>query len=454
MPQNVLIANLGNRNITICDKYLSDCFTNKDNQGLVCNTTKATFDFTNFRTFTKSIKDNFEACKEHLQIAILDSFLPPNNQPVRIDKLVLISTNTLNDHNNGQDTLHEAIIIKKLLAEKRYGTFADDKIEIIECRNIPTDSENLMLFFQNTVISRLGLNYPNDQYYFCDSGGTPQMKTAMKLCVEFMIDPEQYEYYQVSQYEQTIQKIPNEQYRKLLNVYQVKLMLNNGANFKAAQKLLPPKDTIHKNLQFIESIFDVDMNRYKQLCASNPGANAIINLQNCLPAKTTMQINNIGDDDFIRLCLLFNKAWFYHIEKQYNYAVLHYCIFIEQYLSIMIGVYNIVAVKNDGSRINTPTEIDKVCAIPNLSTVLRQFNSVLRNTHEFSKAANSPDNPSRLFTLRNRISHDSHNFIIRDGEINHELNTLFFLEAKKLFVKPNFTQDIFHYFRDEVVNIM
>jgi hypothetical protein len=172
---NVLITNIGNRNIKYQDKFYSELELKGEQVDTALN----------FREWTKFLLKNFDNERDNIKLNILNTILDsPSSKP---DKVIIIVSNQSNSEFNAQDTLHEGEIIKKLIHSNYY-------IEDIEIKELTDDvtNENYLLKFYQSLFSELLHKYCTDTFYFCDAGGTGQQKAASKIMAEFMIPDTQW----------------------------------------------------------------------------------------------------------------------------------------------------------------------------------------------------------------------------------------------------------------------
>ncbi len=436
---NILVSNMGNRNIAFFNDNYINLKSKKEQQIEINKQLNIEIDFSSFKNFTKSIKDNYSICHPHLTLQIIDVFL---TSQYAIDKVILVETNTLKGERNDQDTIHEAKIITNLL--KDYYHFTDNQIQILTYQGKPTDNEKLLQFFTEKIKEISTVNEAHSHYIFCDSGGTPQMKTAMKLAVEFILKKEKYQYFAVEQGNPTPTEIPNEEFRRILNLIQVRTLLEEGGNFKAAQKLLPENSMRRKQLSAIEALFNINIKKF----ADKNRQNLLILSPSDYAPSNKMFIDDINN--YQQLALVFHKAWFYHIEGEYNYAILHYCIFIEQYLEFMIKQF-----KLSNQKENVTKQINAVINYPYkpISEEQKQFHIAISNSHYYTATTNI-DLRLRLYDLRNRTSHDNTKLHIDKEEMEHPINQLFFNATKKILGLQEKKEDIFHILIKQVVDDM
>lgn len=142
---NILITNLGNRNLKYCGEYIE-----KKEGG--------------FFEFTQMLWSEIDTEVDNLSINILGSLL--NEYPIQ--KIYLIVTNQWFH----QDTYYEGLIIQYLLKDKY-------DVEIIEKKDDPRNREKAFLFIEDFFQKHRGFDWEN--LIVCGSGGIPAMKEALNF---------------------------------------------------------------------------------------------------------------------------------------------------------------------------------------------------------------------------------------------------------------------------------
>ncbi|MDR0981884.1 MAG: hypothetical protein LBM07_01395 [Culturomica sp.] len=214
---NILITNIGNRNI----KYKGTLYSDLEKRDNRPNTSST------FREWTKALWENFDAEKESIQLNILDTVL----KQYAFDKLIIIVSNQEDNPNfNKQDTLYEGKIIREIIRQE----YAIEDVELKEMQGNVTDENSLLLFYQKLYADLLA-QFKDADFVFCDAGGTGQQKTAAKIMAEFMLpdtqlkilypkkdgsveEKTQVEYKNVINKEQAISLIRKSQYEAALNI--------------------------------------------------------------------------------------------------------------------------------------------------------------------------------------------------------------------------------------------
>ncbi|MEM6806466.1 MAG: hypothetical protein AAF696_34020 [Bacteroidota bacterium] len=219
MQKQILIANLGNRNILYKGEY---------HFGLA---KEGKTDFS-FRSYTQDLWENFETKKSDISLNILDSFL--SEKADEIDGLVLFASDQPKSLRRDQDTIFVGKIIEKLIPEQ-YPNLAIQ----VRSLNIPITNNDALLRAYRGHIQQLKAQFPESKFLICDAGGTAQQKSALKIMCEYLLDREDLEVYYVAQgkdYQSKLEKAPNIEYRKILDAEQI-ISLMSAAQYKAAAQI-------------------------------------------------------------------------------------------------------------------------------------------------------------------------------------------------------------------------
>ena len=216
----ILITNIGNRNIKYMGKLHSDLEKNQDRPDTSLS----------FRKWTEQLLENFETEKENIELNILDTVLDQEN--LKPDKIFIFVSNQANNPNkNGQDTFYEGEIIKRIIA---IGYQIED-VEIKEITDNVTDENYLMRYFQQFYTYLLKV-YRDAFFIICDAGGTGQLKIALKIMAEFMLNDNQWKVVYPDR-DGSIKDKPQIEYRNIINKEQA-IALVRKSQYKAALTVL------------------------------------------------------------------------------------------------------------------------------------------------------------------------------------------------------------------------
>lgn len=208
--KNVLLANIGNRNLTHHGHTINpDVFPKPSGES--------------FRRKTQELLERYDEVKHELNEQIL-SVLLGQMPPEAIEKVVLFASNQPEQHN--QDTVFEAQILQRLLSE-RYGV----PVEVVEYRQNVTDNDQLLRFYRDTF-SRWQAENAGARFVICDAGGTAQQKAALKIAAEFLFEPDQYEVKYITQPSDTkqarVQDVRQIEYRRIIDEEQIAALVRHG----------------------------------------------------------------------------------------------------------------------------------------------------------------------------------------------------------------------------------
>jgi len=217
---NILIANLGNRNIRFKGKVIVD-YLNE-------NEIKSTF-----KAFTQDLLSNFEDEKMHIEVKIIPSAIEfALSKGLKINKVILFKTDQGDSPRSGTDTLFEAEIIAKLLQSPELAI----QQEMLKCD--PTDTQELHKRYQ-VKVSNILKTLPSDTVVlYCLQGGTAQQKTALNLVLEYLLSEEKYKPVEVRINENTDSSTVDwgkiEYIKETTARYQIRSLIETGAYQAAA----------------------------------------------------------------------------------------------------------------------------------------------------------------------------------------------------------------------------
>lgn len=492
----ILVANIGNR--TLIE-------TNHGNTGIGSGQ-KAYIDpngkehYGTFRYLTKLIWDNSSVANQSVadswlgtvQINIIGELIEQN-----IDDLVhiyfFVSNQEGKDKNTGQDTLYAGALLKKLIL-KKYPTL---KISIIEIKAWMIDANELIPIYRRELLKIKEL-HKEKIFIFCDSGGTPQQKTSMKIMVEYLLKGKNYEYKQVIPKPEhfdldKIVEVKPIEYSKIIADENIILLCKQGA-YQGAKWL---RASVVANANKGENIYNA-LN-FWELRMNRLSKNAKM-LADGLPPGFKKKFATIQDyaqdkpvgnnyeawkadlhkEDYFQLCEILSIAQYYWFLKDWSNAVLTYQIFMENY-----GAFFIKKKKGNHFDLNHPIARDRNWAKSRLKNELANYFTtiqpylpdrwtvneiavslptqtaycahVLRGNHQHNAVINSFKNlhgdliriegKDGIDELRNAIVHKGIG-IATKGDINlhitvdfetviHQWNIAFDLPNENVFIKSN-----------------
>jgi hypothetical protein len=314
----ILISNIGNRNITYKGKTHND-------------TTDGTF-----KEWTQQLLDNFELEKSNIKIQIIDQFLESKD----FNKVILFSSNQINEEKQDQDTLFEAEIMKKLI-DVQYGL----ETQIIEIQSRVIDNDALILFYRQ-AIRQIKKTNSDSKIIVCDAGGTPQQKSSLKIILEFFLDEDQFEVCYVNPSNGKIEPMPQTQYRRVIQAEQIRKLIEIG-EYKSATKLLGFDDALKCSLSTNTAIKMLGLGhvlferQWSNLMAFVNNSNHKQIQNSILLSRIKNQsslIQNIEFKELFDLKELFKlgemlaQIQFSWINGQYTSTIMQFAIFYENYL--------------------------------------------------------------------------------------------------------------------------
>lgn len=183
--KKILLANIGNRNITIKDKtgdYLEVVpFINKNhlNKYVILNERGLKEEF-HFRNFTKDLLEEWKLDLKTNHDFRLQILTESELQMSNYEEVVLFYTDQSPSRFDYQDTLFETELIINLLSQM----FPLVKFTAELVKGNPTDFNNLYQQYAQIIKSLLS-NKSDFAYSLLDAGGTTQMKMAAKAVFEY-----------------------------------------------------------------------------------------------------------------------------------------------------------------------------------------------------------------------------------------------------------------------------
>lgn len=216
--KTVLLVNLGNRNI----KYQGHFYRASHGSSQ------------SFRDWSRGLLEAYPDNADELEICILDSAL--DRKELSITTAILFYSDTPEaEGRNDQDTLYEAQLLAQLLPRQYPGL--EVKLSPLKC--IPTDTNALLLRYRNKLKS-FRRDYAGANFIILDAGGTPAMKSSLKIICEFMLDPTAYEVYYASleaDGKSKLQRMPPIEYRGIIQAENA-ISLCAKAEYRAACEIL------------------------------------------------------------------------------------------------------------------------------------------------------------------------------------------------------------------------
>lgn len=196
----ILLANIGTRNLTDINP----------DERFALQAWQKQADQQTYRTFTKDLLDRLRANPvewDYYQVNILNILLEHPDIKGQVDKAFLFASDqTVSGKANqqlGKDTIYAAAIVAELL-QRRHGLSAEvvplvkddsNKLDLREGLS-PVKPDDLIPFYRQQVRLLRG-KYPEAKFCICESGGTPQQRTALRLAAEYLLPLHRLDFRQV-----------------------------------------------------------------------------------------------------------------------------------------------------------------------------------------------------------------------------------------------------------------
>jgi len=310
----VLLANIGNRNISFQNKAFDKL---SDEQ-------KVQFGDT-FKAFSQTILSDFERYAPELSCNIINQILDALGKNT-FDQVILFGSDQFAAHptKTDQDTFWAAQIMAKLLV--RDGFLREDQVKVFPVRCDISDNDGLLRYYREQI-KRINRDYSYPKVSICDAGGSPQQKVALKIMAEFMIEPKKLEVLYVNAKTKVVEKVSQIEYRNIITAEQVRSLTAQG-QYKAAL-----------SLQQVEDI--------NTLCTTKSMSNRLAGLgyflsignyemyQKVLRAMKRKERERFSflEESANDLQCILAKAQFLNRAGQYDMAILSFAAFYEKYLS-------------------------------------------------------------------------------------------------------------------------
>ena len=326
--KKILLANIGNRNITLDGKTFHGLFKNDKS--------------ISFRDWSKNLLENYEKQKDKLDINIINPLVSNNERP---DKIILFYSDQEEfDTRINQDTIYEAKIIKKLLIDK-YG-YKQEQILLEWVNSKVTDNGNLLKYYRR-FIKNLMTKYSDAYFTICDAGGTAQQKMALKLIAEFLLQKEKYEV-KYTEDNKLITDVNVDEYRKIISQEQAIKLIHTGEYIAAAQLLdFKEPERINKSVGKVILLFYYIYHRFNQNYNQVNRITGLLSKENKIIVYDKKSIPLTDNKEFsaffkgqyqaLRKILdYFYKAKYYLNNKNYSNSILNFSRFYEALFSYYI----------------------------------------------------------------------------------------------------------------------
>lgn len=352
----IVVANVGNRSLIWNDE------TQEDNSQLAIGVSKHKLssgdiiEKKDFRELTKDFLENIETFAINLEVNILNVLLDKLvNDHKKIDAVYLFTSNQegLNNGFVSQDTIHAGEVMKHLI-EAKYQIETKPKVIVASVVN----ADKLIPEYQKEILN-LRKEHENTTFIFCDSGGTPQQKTALKITVEYLLT--EYEYYRIQEEKDedgqtllgkggSVEPLKTREYRTIIDNQHILNLFQKG-NCKAALTIFESDDTrqqngkLHKFLQiyhyrkellFKNAIDDIAGGQKRTLKSTFPSLKKFLD-RNPLGNYDIQWGNELIKEHFFKLCEILAVAQDYYHLKDFTQFILLCNIFVERFIAAVIS---------------------------------------------------------------------------------------------------------------------
>lgn len=321
--KKILLANLGNRNVTLQAKEYSAW--------------KAPV---SFREFTKDLSERIEEILPEIGEQILTRLFEENYfNPHEVEKIVLFASDQINEEKIDQDTVHEALILSHFFF-KKYSIPVETRI----CKERVTDNDALLKYYRNQFIEFMTLG--GYDLVICDTGGTAQQKTALKIAAEFILPAEQFIIYNVNK-DGPVEIVRQVEYRRIIDEEQIAALVQHG-QFAAGLTIfesLPAEvhsPVVGKLLRIGALRMEFFWSEAQRLIESAwkqlPNFDFLSQFKKETVAAGYENFSNDfpNKNRFFKIAERFEIADFHYLNRNYSQAVLGYSIFLESFLNEFI----------------------------------------------------------------------------------------------------------------------
>lgn len=329
MSPRILLSHIGNRNLL---------WQGKTHFAMV-KSGETPFDF---RSFTRTLWEQFDETQAQLQTNILDTLLEAQGET--LSQVILLSSDQPPGLRNDQDTLYVGLILQRLLAQ----SYPNLRIEhrIIQA---PVTDTNQLLRAYRSLLHEIRQQHPEVPLMLCDAGGTAQQKAALKIMLEFLFDPEDYVVYYVAQgldYQSELQEVQPVEYRWIIDAEQIQGLVQQG-NYQGALDLYgrhhrkARDSTLWKLLQFAQYRKErlradarvyTDPSLYPEAWYARQGFLQDYRVSLAVGNQQAWAVPFLGREAYFELCEILALVQFQLSCKNYTQVVMHFTRFIENYL--------------------------------------------------------------------------------------------------------------------------
>lgn len=327
--QKILLANIGNRNITYKGKSKSVIL-----QG----------DEAHFRNGTEYLLNQYFEEKQYIQANIL----PPLIEDLKsnLQTIYLFGSNQPEGEWNIQDTVYEAYLLQKMFCE----LYPEIEVVVLEITCRVVDINALMKYYRD-VLNNLFQKHPEDQFIICDAGGTTQQKTSLKIIAEYLLKDECFEMYNINYIngKSILEKIKSLEYRRVIDQEQINALINQydylGAKTIYTGNRRNVTDALSNYLSIAALLFSNESDNAAGL-ALHPTKELIKNEliksigEYSFYDRAIEKWNSLFTQSVIfKLCLILDIAACFHKLKDWGFTTLYYHIFLERFLNEVVAPF-------------------------------------------------------------------------------------------------------------------
>lgn len=315
----VLISNIGNRNITYKGEVIEQFIRRHADSKRTYFTSS---NKVNFRSFTQMLWENYAEERENIELNILNVHIEKYGP--ELEKVYLFTTDQEGDLNY-QDTLYEGKIIQNLLDENYQLT-----PELIPYTKSPIN-EDAVISHLAPKLRKIVDQHPQAIFLYNDAGGTPQMKSMIKILLDYYLPTRQFKVVYSTQLNETIDK--DLQYQKKYQSLAIAREQVKSFDYSAASSTLktaPLKVTISSELKeyihFAKKRLSFDHQGARSV-VSNPGP-----LHQLYNDKTVENIpfhNELSKSDCFYMVEILSVCQLYLQQNNFTLAIATYYRFVE-----------------------------------------------------------------------------------------------------------------------------
>ncbi len=462
MKDYIILTGIGNRNI----RYLNQGYKND----LIPREV--------FYEKTKFIWEHpteFKNITPHIIPPLLDEY--PNSQ------LVMFTTHQEPPY---QDTYYEGLILKKIFEER----YPNTRIEAVEIKGInPTDTDELISWFKRRVQYLIFKN-PKSKFIIYETGGTHQLKNALKsVCEFYMVNEKEDNYLKIYQGIESgvsteireVKRDSIEELNLLINVkllvahndYKGGMLLGDGVLNKNPSKLIEFSGLLWDGMwQEINTRFAI--HNFGKSLKRSPAFSLIESL---ITTNNNSVSNDLGlHNKFHRVCMvLLSKSYNSAMRNDFSSSILAFHQFIEYFTSSYIesqseyrlihdrknyqqSLLDFIKENYESKLLNLLGDMPSFLSFPvclvyaeilaqedNNQTVVKVIQSIKATQGTFNK--NQANNKLSLDAMRNRLSHDGRGVNEQDFKVFESL----IKECHSLF---NSDEDVFQGLNDFIFELI